>query len=82
MPVRLCLAALPGERIETVERVYSHVQALGQAERFLRTRPWSLLATAKDDDAARQEFVDLLELLGAEDPRTAGWRRRLTNRLF
>lgn len=46
VPVRLCLAALPGERIETVERVYSHVQALGQAERFLRTRPWSLLATA------------------------------------
>lgn len=46
VPVRLCLAALPGERIEAIDRVYSHVQALGQAERFLRTRPWSLLATA------------------------------------
>lgn len=44
VPVRLCLAALPGQRIEDIERVYSHVQALGQAEAFLRTRPWSLLA--------------------------------------
>ena len=31
VPVRLCLAALPGERIEAIERVYSHIQALGQA---------------------------------------------------
>ena len=43
VPVRLCLAALPGERLETVERVYSHIQALGQAERYLSSRPWSLL---------------------------------------
>jgi prephenate dehydratase len=45
VPVHLCLAALPGERLETIERVYSHIQALGQAEWFLRTRPWSLLTT-------------------------------------
>ncbi len=45
VPVRLCLAALPGERLEAIERVYSHIQALGQADRFLRTRPWSLLTT-------------------------------------
>ncbi len=45
VPVQLCLAALPGERLETIERVYSHIQALGQAESFLRTRPWSLLTT-------------------------------------
>ncbi len=45
VPVHLCLAALPGERLETIERVYSHIQALGQAESFLRTRPWSLLTT-------------------------------------
>jgi prephenate dehydratase len=44
VPVSLCLAALPGQRLEDIERVYSHVQALGQAEAFLRTRPWSLLA--------------------------------------
>ena len=45
VPVELCLAALPGERLEDVERVYSHVQALGQAEAFLRTRAWTTLTT-------------------------------------
>ena len=44
VPVRLCLAALPGQRLEDIERVYSHIQALGQAEAFLRSRSWSLLA--------------------------------------
>lgn len=45
VPVRLCLAALPGERLDGIERVYSHIQALGQAEVFLRSRPWQLLTT-------------------------------------
>ena len=45
VPVQLCLAALPGQRPEDVERVYSHIQALGQAEAFLRQRPWQLLST-------------------------------------
>lgn len=42
----------------------------------------ALLERVKDDDAARQEFVDLLEVLGPDDPRTAGYRRALTARLF
>jgi prephenate dehydratase len=45
VPVRLCLAALPGQRLDEIERVYSHIQALGQAEGFLRRRPWQLLTT-------------------------------------
>ena len=45
VPVRLCLAALPGQRLEQIERVYSHIQALGQAEAFLSARPWQLLST-------------------------------------
>ena len=45
VPVALCLAALPGQRIDDIERVYSHIQALGQAEAFLRGRPWQLLST-------------------------------------
>ncbi len=53
VPVRLCLAALPGERIEGIERVYSHIQALGQAEAFLRTRPWSLLASTNTAGAGK-----------------------------
>ena len=45
VPVRLCLAALTGQSLDNIERVYSHIQALGQAEAFLRTRPWQLLTT-------------------------------------
>ena len=45
VPVRLCLAALPGQQLEKIERVYSHIQALGQAEAFLRSRSWQLLST-------------------------------------
>jgi prephenate dehydratase len=45
VPVRLCLAALPGQRVEEIDRVYSHIQALGQAEAFLRSRSWQLLTT-------------------------------------
>lgn len=45
VPVDLCLAALPGQRLEDIERVYSHIQALGQAEAFLRDRAWQLLST-------------------------------------
>jgi putative thioredoxin len=41
-----------------------------------------LLGRVKGDEDARQEFVDLLELLGPDDPRTAGWRRRLTSALY
>jgi putative thioredoxin len=42
----------------------------------------SLLERVRDDDAARQEFVDLLETLGAEDPRTNSFRRALATRLY
>ena len=45
VPVALCLAAIPGQRLVDIERVYSHIQALGQAEAFLRGRPWQLLTT-------------------------------------
>ena len=41
-----------------------------------------LLDRVKDDDDARQEFVDILELMGPDDPRTADYRRRLTAQLF
>ncbi|HEX4868709.1 MAG TPA: tetratricopeptide repeat protein [Acidimicrobiales bacterium] len=41
-----------------------------------------LLDQVKDDEAARQRYLDLLELMGPEDPRTAGYRKQLTSRLF
>jgi putative thioredoxin len=42
----------------------------------------ALLANVKADDDARQEFVDLLELMGPDDPRTARYRKQLTAQLF
>ena len=53
VPVRLCLAALPGQRLDDIERVYSHIQALGQAEAFLRARPWQLLSTYNTASAGK-----------------------------
>jgi len=41
-----------------------------------------LLERVKEDEAVRQEFLDLLEVLGPEDPRTARYRKALTARLF
>ncbi|MXW95296.1 MAG: tetratricopeptide repeat protein [Acidimicrobiaceae bacterium] len=41
-----------------------------------------LLATVKADEGARQRFVDLLEVLGPDDPRTSAWRKRLSTALF
>ena len=40
-----------------------------------------LLGTVKEDDDSRRRFVDLLALLGPDDPRTADWRRRRTSAL-
>ena len=42
----------------------------------------ALLDTVKTDDEARQQFVDILELMGPNDPRTAAFRKQLTARLY
>jgi putative thioredoxin len=42
----------------------------------------SLLTKVKDDEGARQEYLDLLETLGPDDPRTAQYRKALATRLF
>lgn len=42
----------------------------------------ALLDTVKTDDEARQQFVDILELMGPHDQRTAAYRKKLTARLF
>jgi putative thioredoxin len=41
-----------------------------------------LLEKVKADDDARQQYVDILELMGPDDPRTAKYRKLLTQRLF
>jgi putative thioredoxin len=42
----------------------------------------SLLDSVKEDEGARQEFLDLLETLGPDDPRTARYRKALAAQLF
>lgn len=54
----------------------------GPADDGVEEKLDALLDRVKDDDDARQEFVDLLELMGAADPRTAQYRKALTSRLF
>ena len=53
VPVDLCLAALPSVPLAAIQRVYSHIQALGQAERFLRSNRWALLTTYNTAGAGR-----------------------------
>jgi putative thioredoxin len=52
------------------------------ADDGLAARLDGLLDRVKDDEDARREFLDVLELLGPEDPRTAAYRKALTARLF
>ena len=42
----------------------------------------ALLDKVKEDDDARQEFLDRLELMGPGDARTAEYRKKLTARLY
>lgn len=42
----------------------------------------ALLERVVDDEDARRELLDLLELLGPGDPRTLAYRRALTTRIF
>jgi putative thioredoxin len=41
-----------------------------------------LLPNVKLDESVRQEFLDILEAMGAADPRVAQWRKRLTSALY
>jgi putative thioredoxin len=72
---------------ETAEgRRVAALARLGQVEDSegagVDARLQDLLGRVKDDEAARREFVDLLEMLGADDPRTPGYRRALASRLY
>ncbi|HEV8401894.1 MAG TPA: prephenate dehydratase [Candidatus Limnocylindrales bacterium] len=73
VPVSLCLAALAGQSLDDIERVYSHIQALGQAEAFLRRRPWQLLSTYNTAGAGKA-IADQAERGAAAvlSPRAAG----------
>jgi prephenate dehydratase len=53
VPVRLALLALPGQALHEIDRVYSHAQALVQADAFLRSRAWEVMTTYNTAGAAR-----------------------------
>ncbi|MEX1217798.1 MAG: tetratricopeptide repeat protein [Acidimicrobiales bacterium] len=76
------LAKIP-ETSET-RRIAAYVRSGSgmNSEEQIEDRLAALLASVKDDDQARQEFIDLLDLLGAEHERTSQWRRKLTTTLF
>lgn len=65
-------------------RIAAYARSEGRftTEESILDRLSVLIDLVKGDDDARKEFLDLLELLGPEDPRTAALRRQLTSRLF
>ncbi len=67
-------------RIAALARTGLDAQATKTAE--VEVRLAELLPNVKADDAARQEFVDLLEVMGADNPATPAWRKKLTTQLF
>jgi putative thioredoxin len=69
-------------RVAALARVGDDFASNGQVSPEVTGKLDALLDRVKEDEAARQEFVDLLELLGPEDPRTAQYRKALTSRLF
>ena len=42
----------------------------------------ALLPLVRSDDEARQQYVDILELMGTDDPRTVEYRKKLSRELF
>ena len=83
-----------GDGVDEAVELLSHIPESPETRRLLATARIGaptddvdsklevLLAIVRTDDDARQEFIDLLEVLGADDPRTAEWRKRLSVALF
>jgi len=65
-----------------VRRIAAMARVGPEPEDDYDQRLTALLGQVKADEDARQEYLDLLELMGPDDPRTAGYRKQLTNRLF
>jgi putative thioredoxin len=76
------LAARARLGAEVIDAAGGPAVAGGQGTEGLEAKLDELLDRVRDDDEARQEFVDLLEILGPDDPRTASYRKALTARLF
>ena len=77
------------EALTLLERVpqnpdVRHLAALARAEAVedIDSQLNELLMQAKEDDEARQAFIDLLEVLGSGNPKATEWRRKLASALY
>ncbi|MFP5318074.1 MAG: thioredoxin [Acidimicrobiia bacterium] len=68
-------------RVAALARVGPQAASAGAGD-DVEGRLTALLDRVKEDETARQEYVDLLELLGPDDPRTPQYRRALASRLY
>jgi putative thioredoxin len=66
-------------RLQAEARVGDEV---GEGAAAVTAKLDALLDRVKADPAARQEYLDLLELMAADDPRVTTYRKALTARLF
>jgi putative thioredoxin len=69
-------------RVAALARTGAGTGSNGASASDITAKLDALLDRVKQDDAARQEYLDLLEVLGSDDPRTVDYRKRLTARLF
>ena len=71
---------------EETRRVAAAARLAGNAETVddgsLDERLGELLVNVKNDDGARQEYLDLLETMDSDDPRREKFRRALAAQLF
>ncbi len=74
------LARIP-ESPET-RRVAALARTQGEVGADIERQLDELLDQVKGDDDARQKFLDLLEVLGTDHPKTPGYRKALSARLF
>ena len=69
-------------RLTALARVQSSDEGPAGGASDIEAQLAGLLVSVKSDEDARQRFVDLLEVLGPDDPRTSAWRKRLSTALF
>jgi putative thioredoxin len=60
----------------------ARLKASGEEELDVESRMESLLDRVKEDITARREYVDLLDMLGPDDPRTPAYRKALATRIY
>ena len=75
-PIRLIIPFAPGGTADIAARLAAEPVDDFDAQLTL------LLDQVKADEVARQKFLDILETMGPDDPRTAKYRKQLTARLF